>query len=256
MKRGVISLSGGMDSTCLLINMLAEGYDKITAISFNYGQSNKIELEKAKATIKYLSSYGYEVNHEILDMSGLGKLLKSALTGGKELPKGHYKDEVMKATVVPNRNVIFASIIYGIAQAIASETKEEVDIVLGVQQGEGSLYKDSTPESRKACEIAFKISNYDSELVGYKTPYIKLSKTQILEDLIEAAHALGLGFYDILLNTISSYDPDEFGRSSGTSSADVKRIEAFIELDLKDPIKYVDSWSVVKARVLNIIDNK
>lgn len=254
MKRGVISLSGGMDSTCLLVKMIAEGYEKITAIGFDYGQSNKIELEKAKATIVYLKEHGFDVNYEILDISGLGKLLKSALTGGKELPKGHYKDEVMKSTVIPNRNVIFSSIIYGIAQSIASESGEEVDIVLGVQQGEGSLYKDSTPESREACEKAYKISNYDSHLVNYKTPYITFSKADIIQDLMFCSGCLGLDFIEVLRNTISSYDPDELGRSSGTSSSDIKRIEAFIQLGFKDPIKYVKPWDDIvthAAKVLN-----
>lgn len=242
MKRGVIALSGGMDSTCLLINMLSEAYEEITAISFDYGQSNKIEINKAVGTIAYLNARGWNVNHEILDISGLGRLLKSALTGGKELPKGHYKDVEMKATVVPNRNVIFGSIIYGIAQAIASESKEEVDIVLGVQQGEGSLYLDSRPESRDACEKAFKISNYDSELVSYKTPYIKFTKAEILKDLYGSCGCLGFNPIAILKNTITSYDPDVYGRSSGKSSSDIKRIEAFIQLGIKDPIEYVEGW--------------
>lgn len=250
---GVIAFSGGLDSTCLLIKMLKE-YKEILAISFDYGQSNKVELTRAKAQVALLTGHGFNIVHNILDMSGLGTLLQSALTTGKDnIPEGYYKDEKMKATVVPNRNVIFGSIVYGAAQAIASSTKKNVDILLGVQQGEGSLYLDSRPESRDACEAAFKVSNYDSELVNYLTPYIEFDKKQILEDLLENAWYLKLNWSVILMNTLSSYNPDSQGRSSGTSSADIKRIEAFIQMDLVDPISYVAPWSEIVAHAKSVL---
>lgn len=253
MKRAVIALSGGMDSTCLLMNLLRNGYDDILAVTFDYGQSNILEVSKSINTYIALREQGIIIRHEVLDLSSVGRLLESDLTNSGSIKHGHYKDKSMISTVVPNRNVIFSSIIYGIAQSIASKTKEEVDIVLGVQQGEDSLYKDSTPESREACEHAFKISNYDSELVNYKTPYISFSKADILEDLIDSCEALHLSFNEVLMNTVTSYEVDRIGRSSGKSSSDIKRVEAFIQLDLRDPIPYVDGWIDTVAHVEEVL---
>src|ERR1035437_6627001 len=110
-KFGVLSLSGGMDSTSLLLNMLAAGMD-VRCLSFNYGQKHKIELERVKENIKYLKTKGYDIEHNVVDLSILGKLYNSALTSDDiAVPEGHYAEDNMKATVVPNRNAIFSSIV-------------------------------------------------------------------------------------------------------------------------------------------------
>jgi 7-cyano-7-deazaguanine synthase len=110
MKRAVMALSGGMDSTSLLINLLANDY-KVDCISFIYGQKHVIEVEKAIDNISHLNGKGFKINHEIVDLSSAMSVFHSALTNEEiEIPEGHYEELQMKATVVPNRNAIFLTI--------------------------------------------------------------------------------------------------------------------------------------------------
>jgi 7-cyano-7-deazaguanine synthase len=133
-KQAVLSLSGGMDSSTLLLHLLADGYE-VTCLSFDYGQKHNIELERAKELVKYLNNHSrYEdeqyyakVKHQVITLKGLDKLLDSALVkGGNEVPEGHYAEENMKATVVPNRNKIFSSLIQAVALSIAEKTIQNV----------------------------------------------------------------------------------------------------------------------------------
>ena len=108
-----MALSGGMDSTGLLMRLLADGYD-VHTISYNYGQKHLIEVQRAQANLRYLSQNGYHINHRVIDLTSAMSSFHSALTDDSiEVPEGHYEEEQMKQTVVPNRNAIFASILYG-----------------------------------------------------------------------------------------------------------------------------------------------
>ena len=97
-KQAVLSLSGGMDSSTLLLRLLADGYE-VTALSFDYGQKHKVELERAQALVQYLNQQitplGYPlVRYQVIKLDGLSQLLNSALvTGGDEVPEGHYAAE-------------------------------------------------------------------------------------------------------------------------------------------------------------------
>ncbi len=92
-KQAVLSLSGGMDSSTLLLHLLANGYE-VTALSFDYGQKHKVELERAQALVDYLNSVDKKIKYQIIRLDGLSKLLNSALvTGGAEVPEGHYAEE-------------------------------------------------------------------------------------------------------------------------------------------------------------------
>ena len=111
----IICLSGGMDSTSLLLNLLAEGRS-VYGLSFDYGQKHRIELQRLRSNLDYLASHDLNVDCQTLDISMLGELFHSALTNDNwAVPTGHYEQDNMKATVVPNRNAIFASIAYGYA---------------------------------------------------------------------------------------------------------------------------------------------
>ena len=115
-KLATISLSGGMDSTSLLLHLINNRYT-VYALSFNYGQKHIIELDKAKANIKYLLSKKIKVYHKIINLSDCVQLLSSSLTNQDiKVPNGHYEQENMKSTFVPNRNAIFSSILYGYAK--------------------------------------------------------------------------------------------------------------------------------------------
>ncbi|MBC8422000.1 MAG: 7-cyano-7-deazaguanine synthase [Pelagibacteraceae bacterium] len=249
-KTAVISLSGGMDSTSLLVHLLDKvknnEYTDIHALSFNYGQKHSLELERAKQNIEYLSDNGYVIFHKVIDLSNIMGLFNSALTSADiDVPEGFYAEDNMKATVVPNRNAIFSSIVYGFALSIATEHNTNVDICLGVHSGDHEIYPDCRPEFYDAINTAFALGNWDSEKVNYYLPYMEGDKYTILQDAEKSISSLKLDFNTIFVNTNTSYSPDVNGRASGRTGSDVERILAFHKLGKVDPIEYREPWDVV-----------
>jgi 7-cyano-7-deazaguanine synthase len=282
-KHVVISLSGGMDSSTLLLRCLKE-YDTCTAISFDYGQKHRIELDRAQSLVDYIND-GYDseaenipyskINYRQIKLEGLADLLNSALvTGGEEVPEGHYAEENMKATVVPNRNKIFASITQAIALSIAEKTGEQCDIAMGIHAGDHAIYPDCRQEFRDADDAAFRIGNWGSEKVGYFTPYLEGDKFTILQDGEMLCGELGLNFNEVYKRTNTSYKPiyhelayeegmdivDASGWFSDYKSASsVERVEAFIKLGRKDPVGYADetgpvNWEHVVNEVTKVLE--
>jgi 7-cyano-7-deazaguanine synthase len=273
-KFAVLSLSGGMDSSTLLLRLLSEGYN-VTALSFDYGQKHKVELERATELVEYLNRHNMSVKHQIIRLGGLSTLLNSTLVeGGNEVPEGHYKEENMKETVVPNRNKIFSSIIQAVALSIANENDAECIIALGVHSGDHSIYPDCTEAFRNADEYAFKIGNWNSELVNYYTPYMEGDKFSILQDGEKCCTQLGLDFNEVYKRTNTSYKPIWIGEfdsmnnpsektgwySDYKSASSVERIEAFIKLGRPDPVSYADEtgpveWETVLKHVKSILNS-
>ena len=135
MKTFVIC-SGGLDSTTLAYK-IAKDYTLAGLISFDYGQRHKKELDYAALTATDLN-----VQHHIIDISHIGKLLSgSALTDNIDVPDGHYAEETMKITVVPNRNAIMLTIAYGIASAAKAEA-----VATAVHGGDHFIYPDCRPD--------------------------------------------------------------------------------------------------------------
>jgi 7-cyano-7-deazaguanine synthase len=275
-KQAVLSLSGGMDSSTLLLHLLAEGYD-VTCLSFDYGQKHHVELERAQELVEYLNTKGQNVKYQVIKLDGLSTLLNSALVeGGNEVPEGHYAEENMKDTVVPNRNKIFSSIIQAVALSIANETKSEVKIALGVHSGDHSIYPDCTDGWRKADEHAFKVGNWDSHLVNYYVPYMEGNKFTILQDGLKCCEKLGLDFDEVYRRTNTSYKPlklklyyhldngdvEEYEDwfSDYKSASSVERVEAFMKLGRKDPVSYADefgpvTWEFVTTYVQEVLND-
>lgn len=253
-KIAVISLSGGMDSTCLMVRLLAEGY-KVYGLSVNYGQKHKVELQRLWQNILYLEDKKLPLEKwNLIDLSVLGTLFNSSLLNSDtDVPVGHYEEENMKSTVVPNRNAIFSSLLFGYALSIANKENCAVDICLGVHSGDHAIYPDCRPEFYKEIEKAFKSGNWDSERVNFTLPYLEMDKTSILEDCLKNCEILNLDFDTVLGNTNTSYNPDENGNSSGTSGADVERVEAFINIGRKDPVPYVMGWEETVKHVKQIL---
>lgn len=239
MKKAVLSISGGMDSTCLLVNLLTSGYE-VKCYSFDYGQRHSIELERLSKNIEYLQSKGCAVTWRIIDIKTVFDESSSSLLpqSGNDVPEGHYEDESMKSTVVENRNGIFSSIIYGKALAWANESHDDVVICLGIHSGDHSIYPDCRPESREAFAKAFSISNWGSERVDYYTPYLEGNKTSILQDMQTNCKKEGLDFNTLLQNTNTCYNPDIEGKSCGKCGSCQERLEAFAEIGIKDPVQY------------------
>ena len=287
-KHVVVSLSGGMDSSTLLLRCLKE-YDTVTALSFDYGQKHRVELERAQSLVDYINSNfekPIEVNGETvyatiryrqIQLNGLANLLNSALvTGGDEVPEGHYAEENMKATVVPNRNKIFASITQAVALSIADKTGESCDIAMGIHSGDHAIYPDCRQEFRDADDHAFRMGNWGSEKVGYFTPYLEGDKFTILQDGEVLCSELGLEFNEVYSRTNTSYKPiyheiayenERFEIielkewfSDYKSASSVERVEAFIKLGRPDPVLYADeegpvSWNHVVAEVTKVLEN-
>ena len=286
MKHVVISLSGGMDSSTLLLRCLEE-YDTVTAISFDYGQKHRVELERAQSLVDYINGqfivdeesktveYPHYIKYRQIQLNGLVDLLDSALvTGGDDVPEGHYAEENMKATVVPNRNKIFASITQAIALSISNKTGEQCDIAMGIHAGDHSIYPDCRQEFRDADDYAFRMGNWDAERVGYFTPYLEGDKFTILQDGEILCKELGLDFDEVYSKTMTSYKPiylnlafvnneDEIVDCSDwfsdyKSASSVERVEAFIKLGRKDPVSYADgegpvTWEYVVEEVTKVL---
>jgi 7-cyano-7-deazaguanine synthase len=306
----VLSLSGGLDSSTLLLRCLKE-YKSVTAISFDYGQKHRIELERAQSLVDYINNTKTKVTGNLdqiqndllkfhgitpegfsdmikevkdeaspityrqIQLNGLADLLNSTLvTGGAEVPEGHYAEENMKATVVPNRNKIFASITQAIALSIAEKTGENCDIAMGIHAGDHAIYPDCRQEFRDADDHAFRMGNWEADKVGYFTPYLEGDKFTILQDGEILCRELGLDFNEVYSSTNTSYKPiyhsflytndkDEIIECSDwfsdyKSASSVERVEAFIKLGRKDPVGYADetgpvSWEHVVNEVTKVL---
>ena len=251
-KHAVVSLSGGMDSSTLLLKCL-DKFETVTALSFDYGQKHKVELKRASALVDYLRRKGHDVTYQVIKLEGLVSLLDSALVeGGEEVPEGHYASENMKATVVPNRNKIFASITQAVALSISNRTEETTAIALGIHAGDHDIYPDCRQEFRDADDKAFREGNWDAERVGYYTPYLKGDKYDILLDGETLCDSLNIDFDEVYARTNTSYKPTPEGWSDYKSASSVERIEAFIKLGRPDPVQYADESGAVDYETARI----
>ena len=248
-KHAIVSLSGGMDSSTLLLKCLNK-FETVTAISFDYGQKHRVELERAQSLVNYLCNEDIGVANKLryraIKLDGLVDLLDSALvTGGDEVPEGHYAEDNMKATVVPNRNKIFASITQAIALSVANKTGEDTVIALGIHAGDHSIYPDCRQEFRDADDHAFRVGNWEAERVGYYTPYLEGDKFTILKDGESLCKELHIDFIEVYKRTNTSYKPYPSGNSDYKSASSVERIEAFMRLGRPDPVQYEDDNGLV-----------
>lgn len=270
MKKAILSLSGGLDSTCLLMYLLAHDYE-VKAYSFQYGQKHQVELEKVKRNIEFLQGKRFKLSHQIIDLRDCFSDSNSSLhVGGEPIPEGHYASENMKSTVIENRNVIFSAIIYGKALSWANKTESNVDVFLGLHSGDHCCYPDTSEESRIACEHAFKVSNWGSGRVGYEAPFNHMDKGGVLAEGLHVMTILGFNDYEINLvlgNTHTCYNPDPEGRSCGRCGSCIEESQKVLMSDntwkqIKDVCIGDEVWSVDEntkkicvAKVLDKFDN-
>ena len=281
MKQAVLSLSGGMDSSTLLLHLLAHQY-KVTALSFDYGQKHRVELERAQQLVDYLNANSctreetgnkhifHPITYQTIKLEGLTSLLNSALVeGGDEVPEGHYEEDNMKATVVPNRNKIFSSITQAVALSIANKTESPVKIAMGIHAGDHAIYPDCRQEFRDADYKAFAEGNWEASRVSYYTPYLEGDKYDILQDGESCCECLGIDFDEVYKRTNTSYKPIKYyfrpetnsfkWYSDFKSASSVERIEAFLKLGRPDPVEYADEggpvkWETAREHVVALLD--
>lgn len=215
-QKVVVIYSGGMDSFTLLHRARAAGYE-VHALSFNYGQRHVRELECARAVCEQLG-----LPHKVVDMSPMSDLLSgSSLTDDIEVPEGHYEEDSMKSTVVPNRNMILIALATGYAASVGAQT-----VWFGAHGGDHAIYPDCRPEFVEKMDAVCQIANY--EPVRVEAPYMALDKGEILAE--------GLGMNLDYSQTWTCYN----GRDAacGRCGSCVERLEAFAAHGLRDPLPY------------------
>jgi len=226
MRPAVCLLSGGLDSTTCLAYARREGFD-CYALSFDYGQRHRVELDAARRVAEALGA----VEHRVVsfDLRAFGG---SALTSDIEVPKDASAVPGIPITYVPARNTVFLSFALAWAEVLAAS-----DIFIGVNAIDYSGYPDCRPEFIEAFErmanLATRAGVEGTTRIHVHTPLIRLSKREI----IDLARELGV---DLRL-THSCYDPDPAGRSCGRCDSCRLRLKGFTEAGLKDPLEYVAS---------------
>ncbi len=226
MKRAVVLLSGGLDSTTTLTIAMAEGYEAY-ALSFDYGQRHQIEVEAARRVANSLGAKEHRVAK--IDMRIFGG---SALTDDVDVPKHRSETEIahgIPITYVPARNTIFLAYALAWAEVISAS-----DIFIGVNAIDYSGYPDCRPEFIQAFENLANLGT-KAGLQGRRfqihTPLIKFSKAGIIRQAVELGVDLSL--------THSCYDPTPEGLACGECDSCLLRLKGFREAGMKDPVRYV-----------------
>ena len=224
-RRAVCLLSGGLDSTTTLAVARRDGFECF-ALSFDYGQRHRYELEAAARVASHLSARRHIIVR--VDLRSFGG---SALTGDIEVPKGRSVDEMsagIPVTYVPARNTVFLSLALAWA-----ETIEAWDIFLGVNAIDYSGYPDCRPEYIEAFErmanLATRASVECRGSVRIHTPLIRLSKS----DIVKLGRELGVDFS----LTHSCYDPGPAGQACGACDSCLLRRKGFQEAGMADPLE-------------------
>jgi 7-cyano-7-deazaguanine synthase len=221
--KALVLFSGGLDSTVLATQLKAEGAET-RLLSIDYGQRHARELKRAEQIAQAL-----ELRHQVLRLPDLGPLLGgSSLTDENvELPEGHYAEESMKATVVPNRNMILLALAGGHALSIKFDT-----IAYAAHAGDHTIYPDCRPEFADAMETALGLADW--EKLSLYRPFVHLSKTDLVKKGAELGAPLHL--------TWSCYAGREI--HCGKCGTCVERKEAFALAKIPDPTEYEDSTPV------------
>jgi 7-cyano-7-deazaguanine synthase len=225
MKRAVVLLSGGIDSTTTLAIAIAEGYETY-ALSFGYGQRHCLEIEAARRVVNSLDAKEHRVAKIDLRIFG-----GSALTDDVDVPKQRSETEIangIPVTYVPARNTIFLAHALAWAEVISAN-----DIFLGVNAIDYSGYPDCRPEFIEAFETLANLGTkvgVEGRRFEIHTPLIKFSKAEIIHKAVELGVDLSL--------THSCYDPTPDGLACGECDSCLLRLKGFREAGIKDPIGY------------------
>lgn len=215
----VLIYSGGLDSTVLLYHLRAEGHTVYT-LSVNYGQRHRCELSHAEEICRQIN-----VTHKVADLSSIQPLLAgSSLTSPEiEVAEGHYTEDSMKSTVVPNRNMILLAMATGYALSIGAER-----VAYAAHSGDHAIYPDCRNEFADAMAEAIRLCDWKTaELIR---PFVDWTKA----DIVRRGAELDVPFE----KTWSCYK----GKSvhCGRCGTCIERREAFDLANLEDLTHYAD----------------
>ena len=213
----VIVYSGGLDSTVLLHQLLADG-DQVLALSVDYGQRHRVDLQYAQRSAESLG-----VQWRLADLSSVGQLLGGSSLTSPEIavPHGHYAEQAMKQTVVANRNMIMLSVAAGWAISQRADR-----VAYAAHTGDHAIYPDCRPEFAEAVDRAIRLADWHE--VYLYCPFVRLTKAQIVTRGAE----LGVDF----ARTWSCYEGGVI--HCGRCGTCFERREAFLEAGVPDPTEY------------------
>ncbi len=219
----IVICSGGLDSVSLA-HMVAAKRKLTGLVSFDYGQRHRKELDYAALCAKRL-----DVPHDIIDMRGIGAALTgSALTDDVDVPDGHYAEETMRVTVVPNRNAIMLTVAYGIAAARGDQA-----VATAVHGGDHFIYPDCRPEFIAAFEHMANLATkaaVEGQPLTLATPLMHLTKAEIIRMGVDLGIDYGL--------TVSCYQADAEGYACGLCDSCRLRRKGFDDAGIADPTRY------------------
>ena len=215
--KALVLFSGGLDSTVLATQMKRDA-EETRLLSINYGQRHAKEFNHSQRVAKHL-----DLPHEILNLSQLGAILGgSSLTDkGLALPEGHYAEESMKSTVVPNRNMILLALAGGHALSLGFDT-----IAYAAHAGDHTIYPDCRPAFADAMDRAFGLADWNT--LSLHRPFVDMTKSDLV--------SLGTELNAPLHLTWSCYAGNEI--HCGKCGTCVERKEAFALANVPDPTKY------------------
>jgi len=226
MKNAIVLVSGGLDSATVAAIAQAEGF-AVHALSFDYGQRHRIELDAARRVVATLG-----IRHHAVTAIDLRQFGGSALTSDIAVPKDRdlsIASSEIPVTYVPARNTIFLSFALAYAEVVGSQ-----DIFIGVNALDYSGYPDCRPEFIAAFEtmanLATKAGVEGRQALRIHTPLIALTKAEIIRKGIELGVDYGL--------TSSCYDPGAKGEPCGQCDSCLLRRKGFRENGIEDPVRY------------------
>ncbi|MBB5321841.1 7-cyano-7-deazaguanine synthase QueC [Marinobacter oulmenensis] len=212
----VVIYSGGMDSFTLLHRAKARGLE-VHALSFNYGQRHVRELEAARSVCQ-----AEGISHKVIDIRAMSEVMSgSSLTSDIDVPEGHYEEDNMKSTVVPNRNMILLSLATGYAVTLGAGS-----VWYGAHGGDHAIYPDCRPEFVQKMDAVCRVANYQP--VAIEAPFMAMDKGQILAEGLK----LGLDYGQ----TWTCYNGRD--KACGRCGSCVERLEAFADNGVTDPLDY------------------
>jgi len=217
--KSVVILSGGIDSSTLLAEVLSAGREDVKTLTFNYGSTHaKREIAAAKKIARY-----YDVSNVVVKLPFMKHLFRSSLLqNAKVIPEGHYEEENMKSTVVPNRNAILLSIAVGYAESLGYDV-----VWYGAHTGDHAIYPDCREEFVLSFSRAMSFGTY--EQIRVLAPYVNLSKV----DIVRRGAKMGVP-YEL---TWSCYKG--LRKHCGKCGTCVERKEAFQLAGVPDPTTYM-----------------